>query len=170
MKVKAVINIDVGGPLVIDDLDIGDPGPTHVIVKQFATGVCHSQLHQIHNPALPRPLVLGHESTGVVVAKGREVTHVNEGDRVMLTWVQRDRFAHTPDPTPWRATYQGKQARHEAGPRSGGANSLHLLSPERNGWCARRSKVDAGSERPAKSGPYTRTSKLWSANCKIARH
>jgi Zn-dependent alcohol dehydrogenase len=43
MKVKAVINIDVGGPLVIDDLDIGDPGPTHVIVKQFATGVCHSQ-------------------------------------------------------------------------------------------------------------------------------
>src|SRR5215470_478580 len=78
MKVKAVINIDVGGPLVIDDLDIGDPGPTHVIVKQFATGVCHSQLHQIHNPALPRPLVLGHESTGVVMAKGREVTHVNE--------------------------------------------------------------------------------------------
>src|ERR1043166_6069089 len=64
MKVKAVININVGGPLVIDDLDICDPGPTHVIVKQFATGVCHSQLHQIHNPALPRPLVLGHESTG----------------------------------------------------------------------------------------------------------
>ena len=100
MKVKAVINVDVGGPLIIDDLDIGDPGPTHVIVKQFATGVCHSQLHQIHNPALPRPLVLGHESTGVVVAKGREVTHVNDGDRVMLTWVQRDRFEHTPDPTP----------------------------------------------------------------------
>ena len=92
MKVKAVINIDVGGPLVIDDLDIGEPGPTHVVVKQFATGVCHSQLHQIHNPALPRPLVLGHESTGVVVATGREVTHVHDGDRVMLTWVQRDRF------------------------------------------------------------------------------
>ena len=112
MKVKAVINVDVGGPLIIDDLDIGDPGPTHVIVKQFATGVCHSQLHQMHNPALPRPLVLGHESTGVVLARGREVTHVSEGDRVMLTWVQRDRFEHTPDPTPWRATHQGKQVRH----------------------------------------------------------
>ena len=112
MKVKAAIQADVGGPLVIDDLDIGDPGPTHVIVKQFATGVCHSQLHQIHNPALPRPLVLGHESTGVVVAKGHAVTHINEGDRVLLTWVQRERFEHTPDPTPWRATYQGKQVRH----------------------------------------------------------
>jgi Zn-dependent alcohol dehydrogenase len=112
MKVKAAINVNVGGRLEIDDLDIGDPGPTHVIVKQFATGVCHSQLHQIHNPALPRPLVLGHESTGVVVAKGREVTHVDDGDRVMLTWVQRDRFESTPDPTPWPARYRGKQVRH----------------------------------------------------------
>jgi Zn-dependent alcohol dehydrogenase len=112
MKVKAAINVEVGGKLVIDDLEIGDPGPTHVIVKQFATGVCHSQLHQIQNPALPRPLVLGHESTGVVVAKGREVTHVGEGDRVMLTWVQRDRVESTPDPTPWPATYRGKPVRH----------------------------------------------------------
>ena len=76
MRVKAAINVEVGGRLVVDDLEIGDPGPTHVIVKQLATGVCHSQLHQIHNPALPRPLVLGHESTGVVLATGREVTHV----------------------------------------------------------------------------------------------
>src|SRR5438093_9674518 len=96
MKVKATINVEAGGPLIIDELEIGDPGPTHVIVKQFASGVCHSQLHQIHNPALPRPLVLGHESTGVVVATGRDVTHVAEGDQVMLTWVQRDRYPHTP--------------------------------------------------------------------------
>ena len=82
MKVKATINVEAGGPLIIDELEIGNPGPTHVIVKQFASGVCHSQLHQIHNPALSRPLVLGHESTGVVVAKGREVTHVAEGDQV----------------------------------------------------------------------------------------
>jgi Zn-dependent alcohol dehydrogenase len=112
MKVKAAINVDVGGTLVLDDLEIGHPGPTHVLVKQFATGVCHSQLHQIHNPALPRPLVLGHESTGVVVAKGQEVTHVVEGDRVMLTWVQRDRVESTPEPTPWPATFRGQQVRH----------------------------------------------------------
>jgi Alcohol dehydrogenase GroES-like domain len=66
----------------------------------------------MHNPALPQPLVLGHESTGVVMARGREVTHVNESDRVMLTWVQRDRFANTPDLVPWRVTYQGKPVRH----------------------------------------------------------
>jgi Zn-dependent alcohol dehydrogenase len=36
------------------------------------------------------PVVLGHESTGVVVAKGSQVNHVKEGDRVMVTWVPRD--------------------------------------------------------------------------------
>jgi Zn-dependent alcohol dehydrogenase len=44
MKIKAAINVAVREPLVIDDLDIDHPGPTHVIVKQFATGVCYSQL------------------------------------------------------------------------------------------------------------------------------
>ena len=55
MEVKAAINVEVGGPLIIDELEIGDPGPTHVIVKQFASGVCHSQLHELNrpNPALP---------------------------------------------------------------------------------------------------------------------
>jgi Zn-dependent alcohol dehydrogenase len=36
------------------------------------------------------PQVLGHESTGVVVAAGREVSHVKEGDTVFVTWVPRD--------------------------------------------------------------------------------
>ena len=40
MKVKAAMNLEVGGRLVIDDLEIGDPGPTHVLAQQFATGVC----------------------------------------------------------------------------------------------------------------------------------
>ena len=34
--------------------------------------------------------VLGHESTGVVLATGHEVDHVKEGDRVMVTWVPRN--------------------------------------------------------------------------------
>ena len=79
MKVQAVLSLEVGGRLVVDALEIGEPGPTHIVVKQFATGVCHSQLHQIHNPALPRPLVLRHESTGVVMATGRDVTHADAG-------------------------------------------------------------------------------------------
>ena len=34
------------GPLRIDNIQLPDPGPTQVVVKQFASGVCHSHLWQ----------------------------------------------------------------------------------------------------------------------------
>ncbi|MGE5595548.1 MAG: zinc-binding dehydrogenase [Hyphomicrobiales bacterium] len=78
-----------GGRLQVQEVNLPDPGPHQVVVKQYASGICHSQLHQMHRAA-PAPTMLGHESTGVVVAKGSEVTHVKEGDTVMVTWVPRD--------------------------------------------------------------------------------
>ncbi len=77
------------GPLKVVEVNLPDPGPHEVIVRQYASGVCHSQLHQMHTPR-DAPVVLGHESTGVVVKAGSEVTHVAEGDTVMVTWVPRD--------------------------------------------------------------------------------
>jgi Zn-dependent alcohol dehydrogenase len=78
------------GPLRIDAINLPDPGPYHVVVKQYASGICHSQLHQMHNRRPGMPQVLGHESTGVVIAKGSKVKHVQEGDMVFVTWVPRD--------------------------------------------------------------------------------
>ena len=77
------------GPLEIIGVPLPDPGPHEVVVEQFASGVCHSQLHQMHNPR-PTAVVLGHESTGTVVGVGSEVDHVMVGDRVFVTWVPRD--------------------------------------------------------------------------------
>ncbi len=84
-----IVPESLGAPLRIDEVRIPDPGPYQVVVKQYASGVCHSQLHQIHRPR-QTPVILGHESTGVVVAKGAQVRHVKEGDDVMVTWVPRD--------------------------------------------------------------------------------
>jgi Zn-dependent alcohol dehydrogenase len=78
------------GPLQVVDVRLPDPGPYQVVVKQYASGICHSQLHQMHRPRTGAPQILGHESTGVVIAKGKEVSHVKEGDTVMVTWVPRD--------------------------------------------------------------------------------
>jgi len=75
--------------LRIEEVDLPDPGPTQVIVRQFASGVCHSQLHQMHRPR-KNPVILGHESTGMVEKIGSAVTHVREGDTVLVTWVPRD--------------------------------------------------------------------------------
>jgi len=77
------------GPLEIQEINLPDPGPTQVVVKQYASGVCHSQLHQMHAPRRS-PVLLGHESTGIVLKKGSAVTHVDEGDTVLVTWVPRD--------------------------------------------------------------------------------
>ena len=78
------------GPLQIHEVKLPDPGPYQVVVKQYASGICHSQLHQMHRPRNGTAQVLGHESTGVVIAKGNQVNHVKEGDTVMVTWVPRD--------------------------------------------------------------------------------
>ena len=65
-------------------------GDEEVLVKLFATGICHSQLHQINNPLSPMPTLLGHEGTGLVLKAGSKVTHVREGERVMIQFVPRD--------------------------------------------------------------------------------
>jgi Zn-dependent alcohol dehydrogenase len=78
------------GPLRVEPVALPDPGPHQVVLRQFASGVCHSQLHQLRRPARAAPLVLGHEATGVVLARGARVTHVREGDRVLVTWLPRD--------------------------------------------------------------------------------
>ncbi|MGE5303482.1 MAG: zinc-binding dehydrogenase [Alphaproteobacteria bacterium] len=98
IKGRAAILVEPNRPLAVDEIDFPDPAPGQVLVKLFASGVCHSQIHTMRRPPRPTdrfPALLGHESTGVVVAKGRAVTHVQEGDHVITTWVDRNN-ANTP--------------------------------------------------------------------------
>lgn len=89
-KARVVVVPKVSGePLEVVDLMLPDPGPHEVVVKQYASGICHSQLHTIHNPRQSAE-VLGHESTGEVIAVGSDVTGLAPGDTVMVTWVPKD--------------------------------------------------------------------------------
>tara|TARA_B110000116_G_scaffold50382_1_gene42032 strand:- start:3771 stop:4850 length:1080 start_codon:yes stop_codon:yes gene_type:complete len=87
---RAAVHTQHGSPLTVTEITLPDPGPTDVLVELFASGICHSQLHQLHNPETPTPGLMGHEATGKVIALGSQVSHVKEGQRVMLTWVPRD--------------------------------------------------------------------------------
>jgi Zn-dependent alcohol dehydrogenase len=109
MKSKAAIQVESEGPLVIEEIEIPDPGPNQVTVRNVASGVCYSQLHQLRNPELPRPMGLGHEGTGVVTHVGKEVTHVREGDHVISTWVPRSPIRGLPVSKPTGATFQGRE-------------------------------------------------------------
>jgi Zn-dependent alcohol dehydrogenase len=79
------------------------------VVKLFASGICHSQLHQINNEASPVPQLLGHEATGVVVQAGDKVSRVKEGDRVMVTWLPGAATKDLPPPSICGATWRGQE-------------------------------------------------------------
>jgi Zn-dependent alcohol dehydrogenase len=125
VKCRAAILVEPNKPLVVDEVQLTDPAPDQVMVKLFASGVCHSQIHTMRRPARPSqplPALLGHESTGVVIAKGRDVKHVKEGDHVITTWVDRDNsttdqplVAHAlNDRGQFVAKWSGKDVSHSA--------------------------------------------------------
>jgi Zn-dependent alcohol dehydrogenase len=102
------VDVEHGQRLQIEEIELPDPNADEVLVELYASGICHSQLHQMHNPDLPRPLLLGHEATGVVAATGSAVTHVREGDRVMVTWVPRDITVEYPAIPRTRFSFRGR--------------------------------------------------------------
>jgi Zn-dependent alcohol dehydrogenase len=108
MQTRAAVDVEHGQPLAIEEITLPDPNADEVLVELYASGICHSQLHQLHNPDLPRPMLLGHEATGVVTAKGANVSHVREGDRVMVTWVPRDITVEDPQVPRTRYSYRGR--------------------------------------------------------------
>ena len=84
---KAAVFIEQNQPLEIQDIPIPEPGPSEVLVKVAACGVCHTDLHYIDHgtPTFkPPPIVLGYEASGIVAGWGTEVTEWSEGDRVLL--------------------------------------------------------------------------------------
>lgn len=75
-------------PLTIAELDLDGPGPSELLVKIEAAGLCHSDLSVIDgNRARPTPMALGHEAAGVVVETGPGVTTVSPGDHVVMVFV-----------------------------------------------------------------------------------
>jgi S-(hydroxymethyl)glutathione dehydrogenase/alcohol dehydrogenase len=71
-------------PMTIEDVAIGKPGRREVLVRTAAAGLCHSDLHFIEGAyPTPVPVVLGHESAGVVEAVGEDVTYLKPGDHVI---------------------------------------------------------------------------------------
>ncbi len=73
----------------IEERQVPAPGPRQVLVQVSAVGVCGSDVHyyehgRIADFVVEKPLVLGHEASGVVVGKGEQVESLTIGQRVAL--------------------------------------------------------------------------------------
>ncbi len=99
---KAALLAEGAGILeVVGDIDVPPPAPGQVLVTVTHCGICHSDLMVMDTGLGPRPIVLGHEASGIVDAVGEGVRSLQPGDHVVLVaiapcgrcyWCVRGRF------------------------------------------------------------------------------
>jgi S-(hydroxymethyl)glutathione dehydrogenase/alcohol dehydrogenase len=81
---RAAVLREIPGELTIEELRVDKPRPREVLVRTVAAGVCHSDLHHLDGSLQHAvPVVMGHESAGIVEAVGSEVTDFVPGDPVV---------------------------------------------------------------------------------------
>ena len=81
---KAAVLHEPNAPLVIEDVSLRKPAAHEVLMRTAVAGLCHSDLHFIEGLyPHPLPVVLGHESAGIVEQVGSEVSYVKPGDHVI---------------------------------------------------------------------------------------
>lgn len=87
---KAAVINEFNQKLEIKNISKPSPSVGEVLVKIYACGVCHTDLHAAHGdwPVKPKlPLVPGHEGVGIIEEVGEGVTNLKVGDRVGIPWL-----------------------------------------------------------------------------------
>lgn len=79
---KAIVT-DGKGEFALRQVELGTPQKEEILVEIRASGVCHTDFDSM---SWGRRMIMGHEGAGVVLQCGEGVTHVRDGDRVLLNW------------------------------------------------------------------------------------
>jgi aryl-alcohol dehydrogenase len=75
------------GQLSLEEVELSAPKASEVLVKTIASGVCHTDAAALHLfIPVTLPIILGHEGVGIVEEVGSEVTSLQKGDRVIMTF------------------------------------------------------------------------------------
>jgi len=85
MKTRAAVAWEAGKPLEIEEIDLDGPKAGEVLLRNVATGVCHTDAFTLsgEDPEGIFPAVLGHEGGAVVEEIGAGVTNLKVGDKVI---------------------------------------------------------------------------------------
>src|SRR3972149_377839 len=85
-NMKAAV-LETPGLFAVKEVPIPELESDEVLVRVAACGICHTDLHYIEHgvpTAKTPPIILGHEASGLIDAKGDRVRDFNIGDRVLL--------------------------------------------------------------------------------------
>ena len=91
MKTLSAILVELGKPLIIDEIEIPKLKPGQVLVEIAYSGVCHTQVLECRGKRGADnylPHCLGHEAGGIVREIGSNVQKVRPDDRVILSWIK----------------------------------------------------------------------------------
>jgi S-(hydroxymethyl)glutathione dehydrogenase/alcohol dehydrogenase len=81
---RAAVLEKIPGELTIQEVEHDQPIGREVLIRTAAAGLCHSDLHALEGKiGVATPVVMGHESAGVVEAVGPDVDYVAPGDHVI---------------------------------------------------------------------------------------
>jgi 2-desacetyl-2-hydroxyethyl bacteriochlorophyllide A dehydrogenase len=87
MHSMPLVQIHGVGDVRIDRVDRPQPGPDDVVIDVTNCGICGSDLGYIAMGGLTppgQPMPLGHELSGVISALGAKVSHLKQGQRVVV--------------------------------------------------------------------------------------
>ncbi|PRC47678.1 NAD(P)-dependent alcohol dehydrogenase, partial [Mycobacterium sp. ITM-2017-0098] len=82
----AALSYDPTDPFVVEHVLVDDPRGDEILVRIEAAGICHTDLVNRAARTADRPVLLGHEGSGVVAAVGERVVTVKPGDHVVLSF------------------------------------------------------------------------------------
>jgi len=85
LKSRAAVAFSAKQPLDIVEVDVAAPRSGEVLIRNVATGVCHTDAYTLSGADSEGvfPCILGHEGGAIVEAIGPNVSSVNLGDHVI---------------------------------------------------------------------------------------
>jgi propanol-preferring alcohol dehydrogenase len=90
MRIHALGDLGNGGDLLVgEEVDTPAPGPSDLLVRVTACGVCHTEIDEIEGRAAPPrlPMTPGHQVVGTVVGQGERCRRGLLQRRVGVAWI-----------------------------------------------------------------------------------
>ncbi|WP_176596787.1 MULTISPECIES: NAD(P)-dependent alcohol dehydrogenase [Sphingobium] len=85
--ITAIVSRAPGAAGTLEEVLIAPPRPDELLVRNVATGICHTDIAAMQARPSPQPIVLGHEGSAIVEAVGDEVEGLAPGDHVIMSYL-----------------------------------------------------------------------------------
>jgi len=86
VQIDAAVLRDAAGAYTIETVDLAGPAANEVLVRIVGAGMCHTDVLPRAGGLAAPPIITGHEGAGIVEAVGGDVTTVQVGDHVVLSF------------------------------------------------------------------------------------